>query len=37
VLDQGTYTLSPDGKSFVESEWVPGKMAEKDRVVYEKR
>jgi hypothetical protein len=37
VLYQGTYTLSPDGKSFVESEWVPGKMAEKDRVVYEKR
>jgi hypothetical protein len=37
VLYEGTYTLSPDGKSFVESEWVPGKMAEKDRVVYEKR
>jgi hypothetical protein len=37
VLYQGTYTLSPDGKSFVESEWVPGKMAEKDRVVYEKQ
>ena len=37
VLFQGTYTLSPDGKSFVESEWVPGRVAEKDRVVYEKQ
>jgi len=37
VLYDGTYTLSPDGKSFVEAEWVPGRMAEKETVVYEKR
>jgi hypothetical protein len=37
VLFEGTDTLSPDGKSFVEAEWVPGRMAEKEIVVYEKR
>jgi hypothetical protein len=37
VLYDGTYTLSPDGKFFVASEWVPGRMAEKDHVVYEKQ
>jgi hypothetical protein len=37
TLYDGTDTLSPDGKSFVASEWVPGRMAEKDRVVYEKQ
>jgi hypothetical protein len=37
VLYEGTYTLSADGKSFTEAEWVPGRMAEKELVVYEKR
>jgi hypothetical protein len=37
VLYQGTYTMSPDGKSFVASEWVPGRMSERDHVVYEKQ
>lgn len=37
VLYQGTGTLSADGKSFIEAEWVPGRMAEKEIVVYEKQ
>lgn len=37
VLYEGTRTLSADGKSFVEEEWVPGRMAEKSTVVYEKQ
>ena len=37
VLYQGTYTLSPGGKSFLESEWVPGRESERERIVYEKQ
>lgn len=37
VLYEGTDTLSADGKSFIEAEWVPGRMAEKEVVVYEKQ
>jgi hypothetical protein len=37
VLYDGTYTLSADGKTLTEEEWVPGRMAEKDSVVYEKK
>jgi hypothetical protein len=37
VLYDGTYTLSADGKTLTEEEWVPGRMAEKESVVYDKR
>ena len=37
VLDEGTRTLSADGKTFVEEEWSPGKMSEKATLVYERQ
>jgi hypothetical protein len=37
VLYDGTYTLSADGKTLTAEEWVPGKMAEKEIMVYEKK
>jgi hypothetical protein len=37
VLYDGAYTLSADGKSLTEEEWVPGRMAEKETVVYDKQ
>lgn len=37
VLYQGTYTLSADGKTLTDDEWVPGRMAEKSTVVFEKQ
>lgn len=37
VLDEGTRTLSADGKTFVEEEWVPGKMSEKATLVYDRQ
>jgi hypothetical protein len=37
VLYDGSYTLSADGKTLTEEEWVPGRMAEKESVVYDKK
>jgi hypothetical protein len=37
VLNEGTQTLSADGKTLVDEEWVPGKMSEKATVVYERQ
>ena len=37
VLDEGTMTLSADGKTLVEEEWAPGKMNEKTTAVYERQ
>lgn len=37
VQDEGTLTLSADGKTLVDEEWVPGKMNEKTTAVYERQ
>jgi hypothetical protein len=37
VLFDGTYALSADGKTLTEEEWVPGRMAEKSTVIYDKK
>lgn len=37
VLNEGTQTLSADGKTMVDEEWAPGKMNEKATVVYERQ
>lgn len=36
VLEEGTRTLSSDGKTLVVEEWAPGKMNEKATLVYER-
>ncbi|HXS11912.1 MAG TPA: hypothetical protein VN734_04365 [Acidobacteriaceae bacterium] len=37
VLDEGTQTLSADGKTLVDESWAPGKMNEKTTAVYERQ
>ena len=37
VLNEGTQTLSADGKTIVDEEWAPGKMNEKMTAVYERQ
>jgi hypothetical protein len=37
VLNEGTFTLSADGKSIIEEEWEPGKFSEKATLVYDKQ
>ncbi len=37
VLSQGEQTLAPNGKSFTDQSWVPGKENEKQIGVYEKQ
>jgi len=37
VLVEGTRTVSADGKTLVEENWVPGKMNEKSTLVYERQ
>lgn len=37
VLEEGTQTLSADGKTLVDEEWAPGKMNEKATAVYERQ
>jgi hypothetical protein len=37
VLEEGTQTLSADGKTLVDEEWSPGKMNEKITAVYERQ
>lgn len=37
VYAEGTRTLSADGKTLVEENWVPGKMNEKSTLVYERQ
>ena len=37
VLEEGTQTLSADGKTLVDEEWAPGKMNEKSVAVYERQ
>jgi hypothetical protein len=37
VMDEGTLTLSPDGKTLTETSWAPGKENEKTSEVYDKQ
>jgi len=37
VISEGTYTLNPDGKSYTEEVWVPGKESEKATILFEKQ
>jgi hypothetical protein len=37
VLHEGTETLSADGKTLTDESWEPGKVNEKETVVYEKQ
>lgn len=37
VLDEGTMTLSADGKTVMGEEWIPGKMNEKSTYVWERQ
>jgi hypothetical protein len=36
-FEDGTFVLSADGKTMTEESWVPGRMAEKETVVFEKQ
>jgi hypothetical protein len=37
VMDEGTLTLSPDGKTLTDTSWAPGKENEKTSEVYDKQ
>lgn len=37
IQDEGVMTLSADGKTLVDEEWAPGKMNEKQTIVYDRQ
>lgn len=37
LMNEGTYTLSADGKEMTVQEWLPGREMEKETIVYEKQ
>ena len=37
VFEDGTFALSADGKTMTEESWVPGRMTEKQTIVFEKQ
>lgn len=37
VLSEGTWTLSPDGKTITDVNWIPGRESEKSTMIWEKQ